>query len=550
MPKLPWLSSLALALALPTAAAAQIGPPPPPPLQPPPVPPQNPVSEAKRLLGKALFFEEQLSSDDTMACATCHVISAGGGDPRLGIDPGALPGPADDVRGSPGVVRSDAQNRYLPHLIFGLDPQVTGRSAPTMIGAAYAPELFWDGRARSSFSDPISGQVLIPVGGALENQALAPLTNSTEMAHDQRSLAQVFAKLAAVRPLALASDLPPDLAAGLAGIDSYGELFQAAFGDASISAPRIAFALATYQRTLVPNQTPFDAFIAGQPAALTPSQAQGLQAFNATTCGVCHAGPLFTNHSFRNVGLRPWQEDSGRFAVTGLFGDRGRFKVPTLRNVGLKPRFMHTGQLATLEQVIGFYVGAPGFQQFPENQDPAVPAINVPPQLRDELADFLRNGLTDPRVRDELFPFDRPTLASERKSSEQLLLGLGHPGSAGVTPRWIAPPPAALGSPDFRLGLREALPQSSAFLGLSLPGAPTGLTLGLAPLAVDPASLLALSAQPTLPGPTGFGHATAPLPLPNQPALSGLQLAAQWLILDPGANGQWSSTPGLQFPLH
>jgi cytochrome c peroxidase len=549
MPKLPWLPVLALAVATPIPALAQIGPPPPPPLQPPPVPPQNPLTEAKRLLGKALFFEEQLSSDDTVACATCHVISAGGSDPRLGIDPGNLLGPPDDVRGSPGVVRADGQNRYLPHLVFGLEPQVTSRASPTMIAAAYAPELFWDGRARGSFSDPAGGQALIPVGGALENQALAPLTNSIEMAHDQRGLTEVLAKLAVVRPLALASDLPPDLAAGLAGAGGYADLFQAAFGDPAISAQRVAFALATYQRTLVPNLTPFDAFVAGQPGALTPSQAQGLQAFNATTCNVCHAGPLFSNHTFRNVGLRPWQEDPGRLEVTGLFGDRGRFKVPTLRNVGLKPRFMHTGQFATLEQVIGFYVGGPGFQQFPENQDPAVPAINVPPQLRDELADFLRNGLTDPRVRDELFPFDRPTLASERKASEQSLIGSGHPGTAGVTPRWISPPPAALGSPDFKLGLREALPQAAAFLGISLGQAPGGLRLGAAPLAVDPSSLLQLVALATSPGPTGFGHGTAQLPLPSNPALSGIQVVAQWVVLDSGAAGQWSATPGLRFPL-
>jgi cytochrome c peroxidase len=539
--------SLCLVLLLPGLAAAQGGP---PPLQPPPVPPQNPITEAKRVLGKALFFEEQLSSDDTMACATCHVMSAGGADPRLGTDPGDLAGPQDDALGSPGVVRADAQNRYLPHLIFGLDPQVTGRTAPTMIAAAYAPALFWDGRASGNFVDPSSGQVVLPQGGALENQALAPTTSSAEMAHDQRLISQVLQKLSVVRPLALATDLPADLAAAVGSNASYGPLFANAFGDPAITATRVAFAIATYERTLVPNQTPFDAFVAGQPGALTPAQAQGLNVFNATTCQACHAGPLFTNQTFRNVGLRPWQEDPGRMDVTGLFADRGRFKVPTLRNVGLRPRFMHTGKLASLTEVVNFYVGAPGTQQFNDNKDPLINGINVPPQLRDELVDFLQNGLTDPRVRDEVFPFDRPTLASERKASELTEIGPATPGSGGLTPRWIGVPPATAGSPDFKLGLRDARPNTAAFLGLSLNQAAPGLLLGNASIHVDPLTLVLLASETTTPSTSGAGHTTAKLPINKAPGLIGLDLVAQWLIFDPAVPGNFSATSGLAFAIH
>ena len=79
-------------------------------LTPPPAPFENRTTAEKALLGKALFWDEQLSSDNTMACGTCHRPGAGGADPRLGRHPGpdALFHSADDRLGSPGVVRSDA----------------------------------------------------------------------------------------------------------------------------------------------------------------------------------------------------------------------------------------------------------------------------------------------------------------------------------------------------------------------------------------------------------------------------------------------------------
>src|SRR5262249_7436109 len=142
---------------------------------------------------------------------------------------------------------------------------------------------------------------------------------------------------------------------------SYGQLFQAAFGDSQITAKRIAFAIATYQRTLVPNQTPFDNFRAGQQNALNQQQVRGFNAVQAHDCNACHslAGDLFTDNSFRNVGLRPNTEDLGRQIVTGNTADRGKFKVPSLRNVALKATFMHNGQFQNLNQVLGFYARAP-----------------------------------------------------------------------------------------------------------------------------------------------------------------------------------------------
>lgn len=489
-------------------------------LLPPPVPPQNPITEAKRSLGKILFWDEQLSTDNTTACGTCHIPDAGGVDPRSARHPGpdGLLNTADDILGSLGVIRSDTGKGYKPDPTFFLEPQVTRRTANTFLMAAYAPALFWDGRATSAFVDPQSGQTLIPVGGALESQAAGPPVSDVEMAHEGRDWGEIAHKIRRDRPLALATSIPPDIVAVLDTNPTYPQLFRAAFGDAEITGARIAFALATYQRTLVPNQTPHDL------NQLTPPQVAGRNTFQASRCAICHAGPTFSNQTFRVIGLRPWQEDSGRMEVTGLFGDRGRFKVPTLRNVGLKPNFMHNGRLTTLAQVLDFYAEINGQQQFDENLDPLLP-VPIPGPARANLINFLANGLTDPRVRDGIFPFDRPTLAAERPDTRPALLGAGRAGSGGFTPVMIAETPSAIGSDDFRLGLDGALPGATAYIAVSsqppVQGEITPESLA-GPFVVSGDAL-------------GAGFATFHDPIPAQAALSGVTRYYQWRVEDQGA---------------
>ncbi|HEY5565864.1 MAG TPA: cytochrome c peroxidase, partial [Gammaproteobacteria bacterium] len=84
-------------------------------LPPVPVPAENPITEPKRVLGKMLFWDEQLSSDNTVACGTCHRPAAGGADPRAGVNPGADAGTIDDVRGSPGMRSLDVNGRPTRH---------------------------------------------------------------------------------------------------------------------------------------------------------------------------------------------------------------------------------------------------------------------------------------------------------------------------------------------------------------------------------------------------------------------------------------------------
>ncbi|MHC5111932.1 MAG: cytochrome-c peroxidase [Planctomycetota bacterium] len=380
-----------------------------------PVPVENPITESKRILGKLLYWEEQLSSDNTVACGTCHVLGLGGVDPRVARNPG-LDGrfyTIDDVFGSLGIPRRDADNLPVEDADYGFDPQVTGRASNPVVGSQWAPELFWDGRAGSEFLNPETGAVSISSGGAFESQLIGPIISAVEMGHEDRAWSEVTSKLGTVEPMALATDLPQDMVDALSAGQMYPDLFEAAFGDATITAERIAFSIATYERTLVPDQTPWDLYMGGDLEAMTESQVQGWEFFEQLECNICHVAPLFTNHSYRNIGLRPISEDSGRQGVTGLDEHRGQFKVPTLRNVGLKTNFMHTGTIRRLQDVVAFYMGD-YTERFTDNIDPLVLQIDVPLPELGPLVDFMGNALTDARVANEEPPFDRPTLRSER----------------------------------------------------------------------------------------------------------------------------------------
>jgi cytochrome c peroxidase len=413
--------------------------------------------------------------------------------------------------------------------VYGLLPQVTGRSAPSPINAAFATDLFWDGRARSQFIDPQTNTVAIVSGGALESQSVNPPVSSVEMGHEGIDWAGIIEKMGAVRPLDLATNLPPDVAGALADHPSYVTLFQRAFGDGAITTRRIAFAIGTWERTLISDQSPFDAFAAGQQNAMSPQQVQGFNTFNQN-CVVCHAaGPgahqgLFTDESFRNIGLRPVGEDLGRQLVTGNTADRGKFKVPSLRNVGLKRSFMHNGQFSTITDVVRFYVRAPGSPpHFLDNQDPAVGRINFPPTAEAGLVDFVTNALTDPRVTNQQFPFDRPVLFTERQGDRATVIGGGVAGTGGVVPRIIAADPAFVGNGDFRVGVDEAVGGASARLWMSRTAPVNGL--------VSHDNLVASIAA------DGTGVGTAHWRLLSNLVRGGDVLYAQWSVSDAGAPG-------------
>lgn len=519
----------------------------PQPLPPQPVPAQNPITPEKAILGKLLFWEEQTSTNNRVACGTCHTFAVGGGDTRRVLNPRG-PGGGDDVFASPGLRRSDANNDYIPDPRFGFNDQVTDRASPTFLTAAWFTELFWDGRAATNFVDPGTGNTLIPAGGALENQALVPFLSSVEMAHDAHNFGDMISKLEDVTPMALATNLPTDMANAIAGGTTYPDLFQAAFGTSDITPARIAFAIATYQRTLRPDQTPYDQFVAGNTAALTPQQANGLNVFMGPgRCVLCHTTGLFADDQFHNLGLRPIAADNGRQGVTGQAIHAGQFKTPSLRNVGLRNTFMHTGQFTTLQQVFGFYLqgGGPNLQ----NKDPLLVPLNVPPQAANDLINFLTNGLTDPRVAAGLPPFDRPTLRSQLLPNQGTQYGLPTIGSGTQFPLLLSQVPANIGNIDFKLGVHNALGGSlSTFVLSTAPGNSvlSGINVNVA---LNGGELLVPWVLSGPPGVSGAGYGTLRLGVPNISGLAGFTLYGQWFVWDGGAPNGASATRGTRLDL-
>ncbi len=526
------LASLLLGTALTGAASAQGY------LTPPIAPPENPITAEKAVLGKILFWDEQLSSDGSMACGTCHIPSVGGAELRSGPGtrfpgPDGLFGTADDGFGSPGVVNTDGFGHFSPSPLFGLEPQVTGRYAPSPITAGYFPDLFWDGRATSKFTDPLTGATVIASGGALESQSLGPLLSDVEMAEPARGFADLSARIAGARPLALATNLPQDVQFALQSHPTYPDLFTQAFGTADITPVRIAFALATYQRTLVADQTPWDDFQRGVPGALTAQQQRGMVAFETTAaCAVCHTPPLFANGNYHALALRPSSEDIGRAAVTGYPWDEGKFKTPSLRNVALRNHWFHNGapQMQDLRDTVAIYgtgVGG-GF----DNLDPVLNGLIIPPAEVDDITEFL-HALTDPRVEAETFPFDRPTLRFERAVPNPEPTGLGAvAGSGGLAPELILTPAPFLGSGNFRVGVTGGLGGAFGAMRLrvlDLGGFPAAIGVRTLPLPGGPIVLDGV-------GP-GEGYATWSFPLTTTPELLGLKLEGQWWVRDAAAPG-------------
>jgi cytochrome c peroxidase len=385
-------------------------------------PEENPYSPEKALLGKILFWEEQLSSHDSHACGTCHRPSAGGSDARAAVDaplgagPNGVFGDADDVLGSQGVARCDSSGAPKPDPIYGANVQITSRKAPAALDVWFFDQLFWDGRAGTTFVDPVTGAVAIESGGALESQAAGPPLNSIEMSCEGYDWTAIESKLASAEPLRLARQIPAALSEAISEHPSYPSLFEWVYGTPEVSARRIIFAIATYERQLRSDQTPWDRFNAGDRDALTPDQQAGLALFNVKArCATCHVPPLFTDNEFHNIGAREPHLDPGRAAISGDAADLGKMKTPSLRNVGLRAAggLLHhaTGTGATLRSVLGVY--REGGTDY-ENIDPKIKPMNLPEFEFEQLLEFVQNGLTDPRVAAELPPFDRPRLASER----------------------------------------------------------------------------------------------------------------------------------------
>jgi cytochrome c peroxidase len=516
------------------------------PLNPPLEPAGNEVTASKAFLGKALFWDEQLSSTRTVACGTCHFATSGGSDARSFVsslrstNPGAdgVFNTADDVFASPGVISNNNDGTFSWSSVYGFREQVTGRKARAYINAGYSNSLFWDGRATQVFSDPISGAVVLPSGAALESQVLGPPVSSAEMAHAGRNWNDVAARVAVSNPLALSPAIPTGLLQWIDG-RSYPELFAEAFGSAEVTPARIAMAIATFERTLYSDRTPFDAAIS-QIGPLTQAEARGQGVFNQSSCNVCHAGALFSDNQFHNIGLRPATEDTGRFQVTGANNNIGEFRTPSLRNVELRGPYMHNGHFSTLEEVVEFYNRGGDFNapNIPHN---LIRPLNLTAQQKSDLVAFLKRPLTDPRVATAVAPFDRPTLYTESNRVPQII-GSGIAGSGSNVPQVLANEPPLMGNPSFTVALANALGAAPAVLVIDSVDPGEGSTIPRT------GSFARIETQLSGSG-AGQGYSSISLQIPNNSALIGSTFYGRWYVSDSNAAGGVAVSPAFKFTI-
>jgi cytochrome c peroxidase len=231
----------------------------------------------------------------------------------------------------------------------GVAGALGNRNTPIIVNRTWGESFFLDGRAAT-----------------LEQLALQPILNPKE--------------------LGMTGDAVLSLMRA-----SYRSRFRAAFGSEP-SLELTAKAIASYVRTIVDGDSPFDRYATGDASALSESARRGLVLFQGKAgCGQCHSGPNLTDEEFHNTGVA-WRTgtltDEGRFAVTHAAVDRGAFKTPTLREISRTAPYMHDGSIGTLDEVIEFYDG--GGQRNP-GLDARIRPLHLTDVEKQDLFAFLKS---------------------------------------------------------------------------------------------------------------------------------------------------------------
>jgi cytochrome c peroxidase len=251
-------------------------------------------------LGKALFFDTQLSSNEKVSCATCH---------------------------QPQKAFTDGQS--LSNL--GVSGKTLLRNSPTLINVKFVPELFWDGGAKN-----------------LESQAVAPLTHQDEMNQDLRKLVLKLSQNSQYNQQFRQAFQTDSLTTSLI-------LKALAAYQRTITPQKTKFDAWFYETdSLLGFPNPHK-------QQLSSLELKGYQLF-LLHCNSCHTLPLLTNHNFYHNGLDSIFTDEsseqvklGRFRVTKKAEDIGKFKTPTLRNIILTAPYMHDGRFKNLDEVLEHY---------------------------------------------------------------------------------------------------------------------------------------------------------------------------------------------------
>ena len=243
----------------------------------------------------------------------------------------------------------------------GVNNTHTLRNAPVLFNLAWNTSFHWDGEFSS-----------------LKEEAVHPITGATEMGE---TLARVVRRL------------ENDVA--------YKTMFRRAFFSEKITPNLMLLALAQFTGYLTSANSKYDKYKKGE-ITFSPQEENGYQLFK-TNCATCHPEPLFTDYSYRNIGLPvdPNLNDHGRMRITGLREDSLKFKVPTLRNVYISSNYMHDGRFNTLAQCINHY--RTGVQQSATLDPLLTNGISLTNSQATDLSLFLRTLTDSSFIRDTRF---------------------------------------------------------------------------------------------------------------------------------------------------
>jgi len=315
-------------------------------------PANNTFTTEKEELGRMLFWDPILSGDKDIACASCH---------------------------HPDFAYADGVARSLGVDGIGLGPDrregtLIDRNSPTVINTAfnginqggnYSPEeapMFWDLRESS-----------------LETQSIQPILSAEEMRGENYT----------------ENEIVNEVISRLQSIPGYVEQFELAFNSIEITEEKISQAIATFERTIIANNSRFDQYMRGDTDALTNQEVRGLQSFIEVGCADCHDGPMLSDFELHTLGV-----------PNNIIDDRGAngqydFRTPTLRNIELTAPYMHNGIFDSLEEVVDFYVDISNNRRNAINRNVNINDIDddareldiAPPQVN-QIVSFLRT-LTD-----------------------------------------------------------------------------------------------------------------------------------------------------------
>lgn len=230
----------------------------------------------------------------------------------------------------------------------GNDHKQLGRHTPTVLNAAFNELQMWDGRFAT-----------------LEEQALGPMLSQAEM-----------------------NITADEIIRRLNAIPGYAPLFAAAYGTEGITTVTLSKAIASFERTIISGEAPFDRFVAGDNSALNPAAQRGFALFNTkANCASCHSGWAFTDSSFHDIGIA--SDDPGRGKTLGIPELNHTFKTPTLRNIVERAPYMHNGSETTLHDVIALYNEGGRIKRSTLSTD--IKPLNLTPEEVADLIAFLRS---------------------------------------------------------------------------------------------------------------------------------------------------------------